>query len=265
MNTLTDKSVVTPLIVAHRGASANAPENTLAAFRAAMDARADGIELDVRLAADGVPVVIHDKDLRRTGRSNARVSDLTVRQLGAMDVGSWFNAKHPGLARPEFSAQTVPSLSQVLALLDEFTGLVYVELKCEADESEALAAAVCEMVAGGRASRTVIKSFYLPALSVVRRVLPEISTAALFEPSIMTIFGRRRHLIALAREHGADQISLHRSLARPRLLSLAAQARMPVSVWTVDDPIWIGRSRRLGIRSIVTNDPARLIAARVPG
>jgi len=127
-----------PLIIAHRGASASAPENTLAAFRAAVDAGADGIEFDVQLAADGVPVVIHDTDLRRTASVDKRVADLTSLQLSKTDVGSWFAA--------QFRIETVPTLEQTLHLLRDFNGLIYIELKCELDNFKPLAAAVCDVI-----------------------------------------------------------------------------------------------------------------------
>jgi len=84
-----------PLIIAHRGASAHAPENTLAALQLAVDAGAEGVEFDVRLARDGVPVVIHDETLARTALRPERVSDLTSDRLNQIDVGSWFNTKYP--------------------------------------------------------------------------------------------------------------------------------------------------------------------------
>jgi glycerophosphoryl diester phosphodiesterase len=94
----------TPLIIAHRGASAVAPENTIAAFRRAIEVGADGVEFDVRLARDGVPVVIHDSTLERTAGLKRGVSDLTSEELSQIDVGSWFyeggnaidNKRHQG-------------------------------------------------------------------------------------------------------------------------------------------------------------------------
>ena len=134
-----------PLIVAHRGTSARAPENTLAAFQMAMDG-AEGIEFDVHLAKDGVPVVIHDNDLRRTGLRAERVADLTSVELAKIDVGSWFNVKHPDLADPEFSGQTVPTLIDVLDLLKDFPGLIYIELKCDEWNCVDLVTAACELI-----------------------------------------------------------------------------------------------------------------------
>jgi len=83
------------LILAHRGASAEAPENTLAAFNLALQQGADGVELDVRLSADGVPVVIHDVRLERTTNGAGRVDALGARELRRLDAGSWFNQLYP--------------------------------------------------------------------------------------------------------------------------------------------------------------------------
>ena len=248
-----------PLIIGHRGASAYAPENTLAAFQMALDAGADGLEFDVQLAKDGVPVVIHDSDLRRTGLRDDLVADLTSRQLGKIDVGAWFNKKHPKRARPEFLRSTVPTLSQALKLQENTSGKVYIEIKSEDSNAKQLAEAVCDLIRDSpMLPRIIVKSFRLGVIAEVRCLLPQVQTAALFEPSIMTILRRKRHIIAMAREFGADQISLHRSLATPKLTALANQAGLPVTVWTVDGPKWISRCRKLGIRSLITNDPAKM-------
>lgn len=253
----------TPLIIAHRGASAEAPENTLAAFQRAIDADADGVEFDVQLAKDGVPVVIHDDNLTRTGGRNDRVADLTSKQLAKLDVGSWFNAKRPKLAKVEFATEGVPTLERVLDLFAASDGPIYIELKATESTFRPLVAAVSEMIRNSAMlPRIIVKSFRLAAIPEVRCLLPAVQTAALFEPSIMTILRRRRHIIAIAREFGAHQISLHKSLATPKLAKLASDAGMPVAVWTADDPKWIELCRRRGIGTLITNDPARLIAAR---
>lgn len=244
-----------PLVIAHRGASADAPENTLAAFRTAIDAGADGVEFDVQLASDGIPVVIHDTDLRRTAGIDKRVTDITSEQLGKTDVGSWF--------APQFASEKVPTLEQTLDLLSDFYGLIYIELKCELDNFKPLVAAVCEQIGSSpRLPQIIVKSFRLAAMPEVRRLLPAVQTAALFEPSIMMILRRREYIIAMAREFGADQLSLHRTLATDRLCSLASTAGLPVTVWTVDHTGWIARSRQRAIRALITNRPAALMKTR---
>ncbi len=253
----------TPLIIGHRGDSHYAPENTLAAFRMALEKGANGLEFDVQPAKDGVPVVIHDADLRRTGLRDERVADLTSKQLSKIDIGSWFNKKNPDRANAAYAAETVPTLEQVLALQQKTSGPIYIELKCDESNFKPLVSAVCDLIrTSPMLPRTIVKSFRLAAIPEVRCLLPEVQTAALFEPSIMTVLRRRKHIVAMAREFGAHQISLHYSLATRKLTSLAAEAQMPVTIWTADDPKWIDRCRRRGIGSLITNDPQKLLAAR---
>jgi len=107
------------LIIAHRGASAEAPENTLVAFRRAIELGADGVEFDVRLAADGVPVVIHDATLKRTAGIDRRVADITSAELARLDVGSWFNRHHGHLADEAYALERIPTLERVLDFLHD--------------------------------------------------------------------------------------------------------------------------------------------------
>jgi len=256
----------TPLIIGHRGASSFAPENTLAAFQLAIDAGADGLEFDVQLSKDGVPVVIHDATLERTGGRRDRVADLTAAELGSADVGSWFNDKHPKLADSAFADQSVPTLAQVLELCRDFDGLIYIELKVNVADYRSLAIAVSDVIRDSpRLGQMIVKSFRLGAIPVVRHRLPEAQTAALFEPTIMTVLRRRKYMIALAHEFGAQQISLHHTLASKKLTYLAREAQMPVTIWTADAPKWIARCQTRGIRALITNDPKRLLDARQIG
>ena len=252
----------TPLIIAHRGASAHAPENTIAAFELGIDQGADGVEFDVQLARDGIAVVIHDTNLKRTAGRPENVADLTSEQLSEVDVGSWFNERYPKRAKAEYAGQTVPTLEGVLGLLENGSGPIYIELKCELSNYKPLAAAVCSMLRGSALlPRVIVKSFRLAAIPEIRCLLPEVRTAALFQPSILTVLRRRKHIVAIAREFGAHELSLHRSLATRKLTQLAADAGMPVTVWTVDDPKWLTRCRQRGIGTLITNDPLKLVTS----
>jgi glycerophosphoryl diester phosphodiesterase len=251
-----------PLVVAHRGASALAPENTFAAFRKAMADGAEGIEFDVRLARDDV-VVFHDPTLARVGGRPDPIAQLTAAELNAVDVGSWFNVRFPKLARPEFASETVPTLRQTLELLAGFNGIVYVELKARESEVKALSRRVCEIIAGSPVlPRLIIKSFRLDAIPEVKKRLPEVRTAALFAPKIMTILRKEKRLVAVAADIGADMLSVHFSLATRKLTEKAARRGMPVTIWTADHPRWIKRARKLGLYAVITNDPAALLAQR---
>ena len=252
-----------PLIIGHRGASAHAPENTLAAFRSAVEAGADGLEFDVLLAKDGVPVVIHDATLSRTGLRKENVADLTSRQLWLIDVGSWFNAKFPKRSKVPFALKTVPTLAQVLQLLKGFGGLIYIELKANDADFALLARAVCDVIRDSALlPQIIVKSFKLAAIPEIRHYLPQVQTAALFAPQIMDYLRRRKFIIALAHEFGAHQISLHHSLVTSKLTALAVEAGMPVTIWTTDKPKWIKRCQKLGIGALITNDPAQMLAVR---
>ena len=252
-----------PLIVAHRGASAVVPENTLAAFQRAVECGADGIEFDVRLAGDGVPVVIHDQTLERTAGQPGRVSDVTSDELSRTDVGTWFNRANIEMAAPEFEQQTVPTLRETLDILAGFSGRIYVELKSEEPDILPLCRAVADIIVNSPLLlQIVVKSFRLAAIPAMRTLCPDVTTAALFEPGIKTILRKKHHILTIARELGADELSIHRSLATHELVTAAEQAGFPVAVWTVDEPKWLTKAVETGIYALITNDPNKMMQVR---
>lgn len=252
-----------PLIIAHRGASALAPENTRAAFRRAIEDGADGIEFDVRFAKDRVPVVIHDARLERLASREGRVSHYTSQELGTFDVGSWFNDQNPHKSNGKFSLETVPTLESLLEFLGDYKGLLYLELKCREAESGSLAETVCQMIRGSDLlPRIIVKSFNLEAVLKARRLLPEVRTAALFAPKILDVLRKKKRLLEKAQECEADEISIHFSLATEKFVSRAAKKNLPVTIWTANNPVWVRRAIKLGVNAIITNNPARLKAAR---
>lgn len=258
-----EKKLIGPLIVGHRGDSAHAPENTLAAFRKAIDAGADGVEFDVRLAGDGVPVVFHDASLSRTAGVNAAVSDLTSAELGKIDIGSWFGRVHKRNTNGHFASEKVPTLEQTLDLVKGFDGMIFIELKCGEREVEPLTEAVCAVLKDSPLlGKVILKSFKLAVITRAKVSLPNLRTAALFAPKIMTILRKEKHLVKIADEFGADELSIHFSLATRKLMEKAAKRGFPVNIWTADNPRWVKRGMKLGLKSIITNDPAKLIARR---
>lgn len=252
-----------PLIIAHRGASALAPENTLAAFRRAIEDGAEGIEFDVRLAKDGVPVVFHDFSLKRTGRTDGNISDFTSAELQNLDIGTWFNLKNPHRASEKFSAETVSTCAQLLEFLKDYAGLLYVELKCDGREFAPLTEAVCKTIRESKFLPQVkLKSFNLKAVAHAKKILPEVTTAALFEPEFHTLLRGKSHLIEKAEAARADELSLHYSLATKKMTARAAAKNFPVTIWTADNPAWVKRAINLGLQAIITNNPARLISEK---
>jgi len=252
-----------PLIIGHRGASAAAPENTLAAFQQAIDDGADGLEFDVRLARDGVPVVIHDPTLNRTGRINARVAAMSSQELGRVDVGSWFDLQQRKAASRERELVRIATLADTLEFLDDFEGPIFIELKCEDDNVDDLTAAVCrDLEFSSLRRQAIVKSFKLQVIPRVKMLSPGTRTAALFAPQIMTILRKEKHLVKIAAEFGADELSIHYSLATRKLMEKAQKQELPVNVWTADSPRWVKRAIGLGIKSLITNDPAKLVSRR---
>jgi len=250
------------LIIGHRGASIVAPENTLAGFVRAIDDGADGIEFDVRLSLDGVPIVIHDKTLRRTGLREAAVATMTAKQLDEVDVGSWFNRAHPKRAREQFARECVPTLDQVFQLFQDRDAKLYVEMKFGADEGFlTLTQAVAQLIKEHKLhSRVVVVSFDLASIAQIKQIDSAIRTGALFEPkSDLTTIVRKQGMIDAAIDHGANEILLHRSIATRSAVRMAAENDLPVVVWTVDNPKWIGRARSLGIHALITNDLAKMM------
>ena len=110
-----------PLNIAHRGASTIAPENTIAAFRKALEVGAGGLEFDVHFSKDGVPVIIHDEKLERTTNCHGLVQDLNLAELQALDAGSWFST--------EFAGVSIPTLDQVLDEYHSSDLVLNIELK----------------------------------------------------------------------------------------------------------------------------------------
>ncbi len=221
-----------PLIIAHRGASAVAPENTIAAFEAAIAAGADGIEFDVRLSRDGVPVVIHDETLSRTHGMRRRVRDTTLKELNKIDV---------------------PSVEQLFELFKSNKLILYLEMK---DIRIELAEACCRLIHDhGLKDRVVFECFEHSALEAVKNIDPELKTAALFQPPSSFILKRAQAI-------GASEIALHHRLTNKRLIEKARLANLKVVTWTVDNPAWVSRAKTHGIDALITNNPAALITAR---
>ena len=252
-----------PLIIGHRGASAHAPENTHAAFERAFDGGADGIEFDVRLARDGVPVCIHDATLRRTALREGVVEALDSAELSTLDAGTWFNRRDPSSARDDFTRERVPTLSAVFESFGERARVLYVEMKCDAPAlGPPLARAVVELTrAHGLAERVVVKSFAHALVAEAKRLAPEIRAAALFDRNWSRPLVSPRRIVADAARCGADEISLHRSLLRRATVEEARRRGFGVVVWTVDTPFWLRRARSLGLRAVITNRPAEMRAA----
>ncbi len=155
-----------PSIIAHRGSSAYAPENTLAAFKLAIEQGAHGIELDAKLTSDGQVVVIHDQTVDRTTNGTGQVDRMTLAELQSLDAGTHFDAS--------FKGERLPSLAQVFASLGKHT-FIMVELKNNSTPRDALPEHVAALVQEFALETSVLLSSFNPiALCRVSRLLPEV-------------------------------------------------------------------------------------------
>jgi glycerophosphoryl diester phosphodiesterase len=255
-----------PLIFGHRGASHRAPENTLAAFEAAVDAGADGIELDVHLSADGIPVVIHNARVDATTDGTGRVNAMTVDELKALDAGSHFSA--------EFAGAQIPTLEEVLAAVGNRL-LVNIELKPQSRGIAGLEAAVASLVMRmGLQDRVCISSFKPYMLHTIRglagrprndvgrgsdvpAVLPVLPSGLLYSPlNLSTLF-----LIPFT---PFEALHPHASLVHRWGVTIAHALGLRIATWTVDD---VGAARKLaadGVDVLISNTPGVLVEALRP-
>ena len=229
-----------PRVWAHRGDSAHAPENTLAAFDKARAAGADGIELDVRLDRDGTVVVFHDDTLERLANRPGKLSDLGGRERAALRVGG----------------EPVPTLEQVLRELGELD--CNVEIKSERPgRSGALVIKTADVIRhSGRADQIIVSSFDPVALVQMHRALPDIACAYLFHNQQPLPFrkGWVGHVT------GATALHPEHVLCTAERVAAWHRAGFPINTWTVDDAAELRRLDALGIDGVFCNDPSHALA-----
>lgn len=235
-------------IIAHRGAAAIAPENTLAAMRISFDRGVDFVEADLHLSSDGVPVLMHDPDVERTTNGRGLVSNLTLAELKSLDAGSWF--------APEFAGEQIPTLEEFLDELTQTNSRALIELKGEwADEQVEYAVGLLRE--RYLVDRVAFESFELDNLERLHNLAPE--------------FAR----VMLTREWGSDMLAQAaelkvsaigaRNAVMKKDLSLIEEARMlgiGTMMYTLNtEKSWL-RAWEHGIDLIITDDPVTLEAWR---
>ncbi len=229
------------MIIAHRGASKQAPENTMAAFRRALELGADGIELDVHLTSDGYLAVIHDEMLDRTSNGKGLVRDRTLAELKELDFGSWFSK--------DFSGERIPELNEVLRLLSDWDGLLNIEIKNGPVFYPGIEKAVADAVRKyKRLNRTIISSFNHYSLVDIRKYEPGIKTAPLYMAGIYQPW-------EYARSIGASAIHPLFYNIVPEVMLGCKQNNIMVNPFTVDQPEHIKAMAAAGVDGIITDVP----------
>lgn len=235
-----------PLVWGHRGASAEAPENTLAAFELAERQGADGVELDVQRCGSGELVVLHDESLGRTTGFAGLVGETPWAVIRALDAGA--------RKSPRFAGERVPLLAQVLA---QTTMLLNLELKCERTDDRGLSAETVRLVREAKAEERVLLSSFNPlCLARARAAAPGIARALLFEEDSAWPL---RHALA-APALAVRALHPQASLATAGRVARWRRRGYSVACWTVDDPDLAAGLWQSGVSGIITNRPGRMRA-----
>ena len=238
-----------PLVIAHRGASMYAPENTIAAFELAVEMGADAIELDAMLTADGTPVVIHDQSLERTTNGSGSVATKAVAEIKLLDAGSMFDAS--------FTDEKIPTLEEVFYAVGEKI-LINVELKNYASPFDRLPEIVVALVMKkGLSDRVLLSSFNPIALMKARRTSEKIRRAALI--------GGGPKIVRGIIEVFMDYFALHPevSLVNQGVVDKHHAAGHKVNAWTVNEESVMMKLLSIGVDGLITDRPD--IAKKVIG
>lgn len=236
------------LIIAHRGYSALAPENTLASFRAAIEAGAPAAECDVRLTRDGHVILLHDATLDRTTDGEGAVAELDLAQARAVDAGAWKGDRYRG--------ERIPTLAETLAVTKGRTRLV-VEIK-----QEGITPQVVETIraADALADVTVI-SFSLETCRAMRDLEPRIPVGWLTGGLQEDTDGAADALIQTALSGHVQLLNVAHAGVTAALLRRAALCGLTVWAWTVNDPARVRELARVGVAGITSDDPAMALGA----
>jgi len=233
-----------PINIAHRGASGQAPENTMAAFRLAVEQSADWIELDVHQTADGHLVVLHDFTLRRTAGDPRPVRDLTLEQIKKLDIGSWWDGT--------YRSEQVPTLDEVLSFAAGRIR-VFIELKRGSPYYPQIERRLFDTIDRQRArDRIVVSSFDLAALKTLRRLDPGIPLG------LLTRKTRPTEILNEAKSLKVQSIHISTHRLSKNILTQAHSNRLPVYVYTVNRPSLMKRYLAMGADGLFTNYPDRL-------
>ena len=222
-------------IIAHRGASGAAPENTMASFQRAIVDKADWIELDVQENADDTIVVAHDSDFMKVARSDLKVWDTTNESLRDLDIGGWY--------APEYSNQRVPTLRQALELAKDKLGVV-IELKYYGHDRNLESRVVDIVEQTGMESDIMVMSLKNDGLRKVAALRPAWTRGLLNTASIGDL--TRLDL---------DFLALNARAASPAMINRAHKQKMKVYVWTINDPVQMSVMMSRGVDGIITDEP----------
>jgi len=240
------------VFIAHRGASGrgHSPENTLSAFREAINIGADCVECDVHCTKDGQVVVIHDGTLNRTTNKKGTVAEMTLEEVKQADAGSWFSSL--------FTGERIPTLRELLELTKGKV-INVIEIKPENITDKV----VQEVEKADAVDEVVLQSFYPKAVQAVQELNPMIPRALLLSGQLPVIRLKSiMELIHQTLEVGASTLNMPYKTITPNLIREAHKRGLNVWAWTVDDEADMKSLIAMGIDGITSNYPKKLIALK---
>ncbi|AOM82602.1 glycerophosphodiester phosphodiesterase [Salisediminibacterium beveridgei] len=231
-------------IIAHRGNKRYAPENTMAAFYSAMHYDIEGIEFDLHLTKDYVPVIIHDPTIDRTTDGRGPVSSFTMNELKQFDAGRSFDES--------FIGEKIPSFREFLIWAQDYSFTLHLELKQQKSNSDYfLKEVVKELEAFDMIKRTVISSFQHNYLPKVKALNPMLETALLTKTPIFKA-------VKYAEKVSADGIHIRYNLQNSRFFRRWSKKGAAVRAYHVQKPAQLILCEKLGVEAVITNDPRRM-------
>lgn len=230
------------MLVAHRGFSSVAPENTLVAFEEALSLRPDAVELDVRASKDGRLVIMHDAKVDRTTNGTGAIAEMTLAELKKLDAGSKKDARYAG--------ERIPTLRESLELVKDRAWL-FVEIKVEGIEK----AVLDEIRAAGMLGQVVVISFYDKPLSIFKEMEPLLPTGLLVGESAKD--ATPEQLLERVMRVRADSLSIAHTALTKDLIVEGKHRGIPIWTWTMDEPADIERAIDFDVDAITSNCPDR--------
>ncbi len=245
-------------IIAHRGANRQAPQNTIPAFRRAVELGCDGFENDVHLTKDGVIVICHNYDIDATSTGKGLISDYTYEELLQYDFGSYFS--------PEFAGTKIPRLEEFLALCTPAHKVINIEIKPPQNPNSTIAQQTIDMVKRfGLFDNLIVSSFDPQVLIDCKKIDPACKTGLLYEPGEEKCEEVCDDFVAYAKKLNVDAVHPFIGFVSEDYIEEAHEAGLMVNPWTVNQEFQIEALTRWGCDGLITDMPdyARSVAEKV--
>ena len=240
-------------VIAHRGFSGAAPENTLAAFKKALDLGVDGIELDVHQTKDNVIVVIHDKTIDRTTNGRGKIAEFSLDEIKKHDAGSWF--------APEFSREKIPTLEEVIQLVNG-KAIIYIEVKKGDSLYEGMSERLIELIDKYSARKWCILHSFED--EVLKDIYHADKTFPIFKTVEVPDFAAGFYVKKMAFNNPITHyksflgFNMNHNVVTHSVVKSLHKKNLKLIVWTVNDPLHIEKMLNMGVDGIISNFPDRV-------